>query len=414
MNIKQDLLYEAEQIVLALILRENKILEKVASYLTPADFIERLHRQIYEACLTLKREGKTIDLLNIKEYFTSKNIDFPYTYLVELIETPILSDISDAAKRIKENTVKRKLLAKLKNFTANLEKDFSYLTLENIDLVKLFNEVQDDVKQIKVQDWKSADKIDVDRLQIVESFPLGIKIQNGAIWGLAGATSTGKTELMIDIANAYCMESNNNVVFYGQYEGTEPDFEIRLSRKNINAKNFYYAIKPEFWQYLDFVDNFKDKNIFIVVDYLQMFGRRLKNKDKRAYEPLKTYVNSIFNFFDDIRFKYPNVSVCLLLSLSKAGITETSKDRINLRLNYLNAIKESGDVQYDLDYCYGLLFTDDMKEYHLSRLNSSGESRKKIVCAFIKGNRIGATIRDVVLEYNIENNCYLKKGTFIK
>lgn len=414
MNIKQDLLYEAEQTVLALILREEDAFEKIANYLKPADFIEKLHKQIYEACLTLKREGKTIDLLNIKEYFNKKRIDFPLSYLVELIETPILSDVSDAAKKIKENTIKRKLIAKLKTFTANLEKDFSYLTLENIDLVNLFNEVQEHVKQVKIQTWKNASGINVDNLQVVESFPLGIKIQNGAIWGLAGATSTGKTELMIDIANTYCLESDNNMVFYGQYEGTEPDFEIRLSKKNINAKNFYYAIKPEFYQYLDFIDDFKDKNIFIVVDYLQMFGRRLKNKDRRAYEPLKTYVNSIFNFFDDIRFKYPNVSVCLLLSLSKAGITETSKDRINLRLNYLNAIKESGDVQYDLDYCYGLLFTDDMKEYHLSRLNSNGESRKKIVCAFIKGNRIGATIRDVVLEYDVDNNCYFKKGTFMK
>ena len=149
-----------------------------------------------------------------------------------------------------------------------------------------------------------------------------------------------------------------------------------------------------------------------MVDYLQMFARRLQSQDKRSSDQLRKYVNKIFQFFDDLRVQYENISVCLLCSLSKAGISAVNKEK-DKRLLILNAIKESGDVQYDLDYCYGVFFTDDFKTASLSRLNQqTGLSRKYLLLSVVKTNRTGERIKDVLLRYDKEKEQYMLKDGY--
>ncbi len=237
-------------------------------------------------------------------------------------------------------------------------------------------------------------------IQIDETMVLGAKIQYGAIWGLVSTTSMGKTELALDILNEHA-NLENRISLLVELEGNKEEIFYRIKQKEIKNGNFYALVKPEFIEIENFIEGNTDKKIFIVVDYLQQYARFLLTKQIIKSDNLRTYVNYIFEYLDSIRKKYSNVSICLIASLSKEGIKDSvlSTEDSSFRMNLLNGIKESGDVQYDLDYVYAITFMDENNKLHLSRFDKDGNIRKHLKLLVLKTQRVGARTTDLDLTW---------------
>jgi hypothetical protein len=144
-----------------------------------------------------------------------------------------------------------------------------------------------------------------------------------------------------------------------------------------------------------------------------MFAGRLQVQNRHSSDFLKRYVNEIYQFFDNLRIKYENISVCLISSMSKADIGEISKTNvIKNRDIFLNSIKESGDVQYSLDYAYGMVFSEGKNKYTLSRFDEEGKAKKYMRLITIKGSRLGEKTKDQVYTFDTETHSYCLKHSF--
>jgi hypothetical protein len=106
------------------------------------------------------------------------------------------------------------------------------------------------------------------------------------------------------------------------------------------------------------VEKFKNKKILVIIDYVQMFARKLQAYDDKPSDFLRKYTSYIYAMLDDIRSKY-NVCFYLLSNLSKAGISEVTSLLKFDDLKFLNGIKEDGNIMYDMDYIYAMLLADE-------------------------------------------------------
>ena len=237
----------------------------------------------------------------------------------------------------------------------------------------------------------------------------GMKIQYSSMFLLAGATSAGKTELLIDIADIHAREKDSISIML-QYEGTVEQMIMRIeAKKHIQNENLYVMISPDLLEIESAVSKFKDKKIFIIIDYLQMMARKLQARDIKNTDNIRFYVNKIYQFFDNLRNKYENICICLLSSFSNIGMKDIKGEKHLEPLTILAGIKESGDIMYDMDYAYALLFNDYSNvddENELGRINEQGKCRKYTILMPVKSERLGSKIERQAYVYNVESGRY--------
>ncbi len=107
---------EAEEAVLgAILINSNDVLNRVVEILTPDSFYNPKNRLIYEAMFAFYNQNKPIDVLTLGEHFSAKNqLDAigGREYLNDLmIDTTLTSNVEYYANIIKENALKRQLIA---------------------------------------------------------------------------------------------------------------------------------------------------------------------------------------------------------------------------------------------------------------------------------------------------------------
>jgi len=288
------------------------------------------------------------------------------------------------------------LLHKLKqNLNANLQKEQEK---EKQKLLKQYDSEFISLLKIPSSNLINFGNTSNVNIRIDETMLLGVKVQYGAIWGLVSTTSMGKTELALDLLDEHAKFSNC-ISLLVEVEGSKEEILYRVKQKQIENSNFYALIKPNFDEIENFIEENTDKKIFMVVDYLQQYARFLLAKQIIKSDNLRTYVNYIFEYFDSIRKKYSNVSICIIASLSKEGIKDSilSTEDSSFRMNLLNGIKESGDIQYDLDYVYAITFIDENNKLYLSRFDKDGNIRKHLRLIVLKTQRVGTRATDVNL-----------------
>ncbi len=406
---------EAEYSVLCCILLDNSLLSTCLSEdLNPSDFYDSRNALIYSAMLALYKDNIAIDFITLSQKLKDMGADdiVASVYLASIAEyLPAPSNIKYFIQIIKSTAIRRKYIA--------LASRIKLLAEEEDDLEKIESAIENLLTQQRDFSPKYRHVKDLlsRKVETKEIFAHGIKVQQRAIWGIVGATSAGKTELALDLSYSYASLEDDRTVLFCEYEGTEEDLTIRIQRKaehleGWNKKPIYIAVKPGFLEITDFVRKHRNENVLIVVDYLQRFARKMQGEDERPTDNLRLYVNSIYNFFDALRQKNSNISVCFLMSMSKSGISEISGQKKAEKINLLNAIKESGDVQYDLDYAYAMLFSSEENgnALSLSRFSSDGEPRKYMHIYPIKEARIGELLRKEVYSFSTERYAYERVG----
>ena len=391
-----------EKSLLATILTNKNKAELEDINLSVGDFYDSKCKIIYKAIVDVcfKDENEIDEALIIANLQSSD--DFKNDWVLELAElvepTPPSFNCVRLADKIKEASIYRQRLSLVDAFKSG--------KISETDLIDKFEELS----QIETDDAEnqliSMSGHNLDEIKPNEIDVFGVKIQYSAIFILTAATSTGKTEFLAEIADVHAREKDRISLFY-QYEGTAKDMIIRFeSKKHISNKNLYVRISPSFKEIKKDVARFKDKKIFIVIDYLQMFARRLQSQDAHASERLMFYTNKIYQFLNDLRNKSENVCICLLSSFSNQGIRENNGNNDKDPLTMLTAVKEDGNIVYDCDYGYGLLFSDDKEKLFLSRYDINAKSRKYTHLAPIKPSRIGFEIEPKTYIYDGETGRY--------
>ena len=405
---------EAESSVLCCILLDNNLMSVCLSKnLKAAEFFDSKNSIIYSAMLSLYQENIAIDFVTLNQKIKEMDADKTVSamYLSSIAEyLPVAANIKFFIKIIKDTAKRRKYISLAKQIEMLASEETDIKEIESV-VGKLF--LEDETKQ----GYRHLEEVLSREIETRETFAHGIKVQQRAVWGVVGATSAGKTELALDLSYSYASHENNRTVLFCEYEGTEEDLIIRIQRKaehveGWDKKPIYISVKPGFLEITDFVRKHKNEDILIVVDYLQRFARKLQGEDKRPSDNLRLYVNSIYGFFDTLRQKNTNVSVCFLMSMSKSGISEVSQQKRAEKTNMLNSIKESGDVQYDLDYAYAMLFSndEDSDTLSLSRFTSDGKPKKYMHIYPIKEARIGEPLEEEIYGFSIERHAYERVG----
>ena len=405
---------EAESSVLCCVLLDNNSMSICLSEnLKAAEFFDSRNSVIYSAMLSLYKENMAIDFVMLNQKIKEMGADETVSamYLSSIAEyLPVAANIKFFIKIIKDTAKRRKYIS--------LAKQIEMLASEETDI----KEIESVVGKLFLEDetergYRHLKEVLSRKIETRETFAHGVKVQQRAIWGIVGATSAGKTELALDLSYSYGSPENNRTVLFCEYEGTEEDLIIRIQRKaghlqGWDKKPIYISVKPGFLEITDFVRKHKNEDVLIVVDYLQRFARKLQGEDERPVDNLRLYVNSIYGFFDTLRQKNTNVSVCFLMSMSKSGISEVSRQKRAEKTDLLNSIKESGDVQYDLDYGYAMLFSsdEDSDTLSLSRFSSDGKAKKYMHMYPIKEARIGEPLEEEIYGFSAERHAYERVG----
>ena len=157
------------------------------------------------------------------------------------------------------------------------------------------------------------------------------------------------------------------------------------------------------------INQFIDKKILVIIDYLQMFARRLQANDTRPSDFLKKYTSYIYAKLDEIRSKQ-DVCFCFLSALNNQGIGELRQLKSFDDITFLKSMKEDGNIQYDSDYIYAMLFADEGEKnenkWSLGRKKLGANMRKYILLHPAKMSRIGEDTQDVLYVYDNDSGRY--------
>ncbi len=382
----------AEQALLAAIIIDNANM-KQAAMLTPSDFYDSQNQEIFAIIKEYYNSKKTIDLTS----FVGTEYE---DYMLELMDLPAgLINLNKYIQDIKDNSNKRQRISLINDFREN-----------KIDYENFISSLQR--LYITKKEVIKTSELTQNIQPINEKNIFGIKVQYGAIFTLAGATSAGKTEFAIEIADVHA-HIDNCVSIYCVFEGGINEFGIRLKKKNINNENLYMLHNPSIEDIQAAINQFIDKKILVIIDYLQMFARRLQANDTRPSDFLKKYTSYIYAKLDEIRSKQ-DVCFCFLSALNNQGIGELRQLKSFDDITFLKSMKEDGNIQYDSDYIYAMLFADEGEKnenkWSLGRKKLGANMRKYILLHPAKMSRIGEDTQDVLYAYDNESGRYDRLG----
>ncbi len=378
----------AEQALLAAIIIDNANM-KQAAMLTPSDFYDSQNQEIFAIIKEYYNSKKTIDLTS----FVGTEYE---DYMLELMDLPAgLINVDKYIQDIKDNSNKRQRISLINDFREN-----------KIDYENFISSLQR--LYITKKEVIKTSELTQNIQPINEKNIFGIKVQYGAIFTLAGATSAGKTEFAIEIADVHA-HIDNCVSIYCVFEGGINEFGIRLKKKNINNENLYMLHNPSIEDIQAAINQFIDKKILVIIDYLQMFARRLQANDTRPSDFLKKYTSYIYAKLDEIRSKQ-DVCFCFLSALNNQGIGELRQLKSFDDITFLKSMKEDGNIQYDSDYIYAMLFADEGEKnenkWSLGRKKLGANMRKYILLHPAKMSRIGEDTQDVLYVYDNDSGRY--------
>lgn len=366
--------------------------------LSVPDFYDSFNRDVFKSALELDNDGKAVDIVSVVEKIGQENFDL----LAEILNMPDgLLNFRQYEKSIAELSLERKRRCLVNDFNEGRINN-----LELIDKLKELNDIDYDVADENIFSSDEYTKEDIEKSKAMDEYVFGMKIQYPAMCLIAGATSTGKTEYMLEIADSFAQRENHLSVFC-EYEGTKEDMFLRLAKKKIKNHNLIIMIDRPFYKIKNFVAKNTDKKILIIIDYLQMFARELQAKDEKAIESIRYYTNKIYQNFKSLKNTYKNVCVCFLSNLNNQGIRELTKEQEINPLTVLTAIKEDGNIAYDMDYAYALLFGDDKNKWFLSRFAlKENKGRKYMMLSRIKPERHGLPVVNRIYTFNVESGRY--------
>lgn len=235
--------HEAEQIILgAVITDENMFFCDVEYTLEPNDFFDKVHEQIFNAILALKKKNIDVNYISVLQQIlgTDEHLGTEIeekNYLQQLISRAIVTfDIKNHVKNIKDLAIKRNLAKTLKKHAEKINKSFDQDALECIDecesdLFKLASSKKNDFgfQKISAIVKKTIAKINEENKKEEIGIKTGLALLDDGLNGLLGGEliviaarpSMGKTTLILNIAYNIAKDSKATAIFSLEMRGEE-------------------------------------------------------------------------------------------------------------------------------------------------------------------------------------------------
>lgn len=368
---------QAEKNILGSILLDNAILEDCN--LVVDDFYNPIHKDIFEAMLTVKEKGIAIDPISTIEAIKDKNIDIEFSYLAALISTvSATGNYKYHAKIIKERAAQRQLIKIAEEIKHTASKDLSEAIQQAVKDIQAL-QIEDEVNDGYVPDLidKTIEKIkENNRKGHISGISTGFEELNkltggwqpGRYYILGARPKMGKTSLFCQIADK-AAEEVPTVIFSLEmtkeelmklliYQNSKIDSMLEQSGK-LTAKEFHEmkeAVSSLYEKplYIDdksrtiadirasmkkiqkiFHNKGKGNIGLIVIDYVQLI-----NGDKRLQRNYQ--LEEISRGLKEIAKDF-NVCVLALSQLSRE--VETRKDKKPIPSD----LRDSGSFEQDCD-----------------------------------------------------------------
>ncbi len=413
---------EAEAAVLGGIMLDRDAIIKIADTLSPDDFYERRHQQIFETMLELFEDRASIDVLTVSNKLQEKNILEQIggmSYLTSLVNTtPSAAHVVHYAQIVQRKGTLRKLIHAANDITNS-----AYSEAEDTDVLldsaeqKLFGVSQKYLKQnfiplsqVLHETFDRIDELHKERGKL-RGIPTGFLDLDNLLGGLqksdliilASRPSMGKTSLSLDVVRNVGVKEKIPVGIFSlemskdqlvdRLLAAEAEVDLwrmrtgRLSDEGPN--NDFERIGHAMGRLADapiFIDDSASSNIMeirtkarrlqaehdlglIIVDYLQLMeGRNAENRVQEVSEisrALKSLAREL------------NVPVLALSQLSRAVESR------NPPIPQLSDLRESGSIEQDADVV--------MFIYREEQYKGQNTKRPHIADILIKKHRNGPT-----------------------
>ncbi len=376
---------EAERSVLAALLLNNELINRVIELLLPDDFYNTAHKLIYQAIIDLDQQQKKADLVTLQDELSKKNkleTVGGIVYLISLQEDiPAMGLIDQHAQIIKEKSVLRQLITSSTNIIANCysQNDRNIETVLDEAEKTIFqisnkrtrnNFVQLDIWLKKtfqhLSDIKSHSKG-------ITGIPSGYKkldrmssgFQNGDLIVLAARPSMGKTALSLCMGSIAAQNDYTVGLFSLEMSAEQLVLRLLSMQAEISHHNIRNAtISSDEWieltnvaaqlaQMKFFIDDTPMLNImdlrakarklkaekglqFLIIDYLQLIHSNKKHENR--HQEVSEISRSLKALAKEL-----NIPVLALSQLSRAVDSRMDKRPM------LSDLRESGAIEQDAD-----------------------------------------------------------------
>ena len=248
---------EAEASLLGALLIDSDAIVKVSDILSPDDFYDDRHKQIFASAVDLYSKRTSIDVLtltnNLKEKGLLDSIGGS-SYLTELTNfVPTASHALEYAKIIEAKAIRRRIIKASQEIS-----ELGHKETENVqELIeaaetKLFevsnNQIKQDIvslENILDESFERLDELHKDK-GTIRGIPTGFKdldnilagLQRSDLIVLAARPSMGKTALALNIAHNVALKSNQSVLLFSLEMSKEQLVDRLLAAESgVNAWN---------------------------------------------------------------------------------------------------------------------------------------------------------------------------------
>lgn len=397
---------EMEQSLLAAILINNNVLEKIDERLQSAHFYAPIHQDIFQQIVNLRTKGVA---------FTHLNIDADKKYLIDLLMYAANHVIHplDNSQIIVDLYIKRKIIEVAEQSIVELKSNTTISAIEQLSSIeqKLFEISKIDDTVSNVSTFEQATKIALDVAQLAyqaDGSLVGLStsfasidnllggLQNSDLLILAGRPSMGKTALATNIAynvakNLIKNQTNQSVLFFSlEMSRQQIANRIIASEADINSQDILRGnLTKQEIEHLIFTGN-QNKNTpmiiddtpalniatmrnrarrlqrqhnvaLIVIDYLQLLTTSVKNRGFNRVQEVSEISQGLKALAKEL-----DVPVIALSQLSRG--VESREDK----RPQLSDLRDSGSIEQDADV---VMFVY-REQYYLERSEPDADSDK--------------------------------------
>lgn len=239
---------DSEKGIFSLILTDPKRLIEIIDLLKPTDFFDLFHQQIWQAIITLFKDGQEIDLVSIRSQLKKQEADA--SSAIEALmqcwnETVFNGNLLHFIKAVKNKSILRQIIriTEIQGYSASMDDADAELILQ--DLEKNILEVTDSTIQGKSIDAEGIiNEVDADIIKNKKLGKVGFdtgfilldKHTGGLIptqsWIIGAYTGIGKTFFILQILLNVLRQGGKVVLF-----STEMDRKINMLRLIGNIAN---------------------------------------------------------------------------------------------------------------------------------------------------------------------------------
>lgn len=411
---------DAEKALLGAIMLRPKEVFEVVSTISEKSFYSTKNADIYKAMLVLQKESNPIDLVSVtnklRDLGKLESIGLPYLHDV-LTDTPSSTNAKYYASIVKKNSDLRDLIEIGGNIV-----EFGSKSNESTDTASAINSFcnklitiegnskeRTDISEV-IEEFDETQEMFKDRLlsgsREYIGIPCGISkidgiidgIRPGHIWAIAGYTSTGKTQFLLNMINSI-MTTSGVAMF--SLEMSKVDIIARLLsiETGLGASKILRHEFSEAWEVEEYQvakkrlinSNFRiysktnnlddiivsmmreivtNKTKVFAIDYIQLVRTRSSNE----YEQISEAAQRLQNFARE-----NNVSIIILSQVSNEHAKEQNKE--------VMGFKGGGTLPASADLAIELV-NDDKREEREQKLQDKTPFN---VSAMVKKNRHGRT-----------------------